>query len=58
MILETYYRSLSSRIIGFTKVTSIQIVTHLIIEYAELEDEDVQDIDQKMKETTSGKTLF
>ena len=57
-IPEKFYKSLSSRIIGFAKVTSIEILTHLITEYAELEEEDVQDIDQKMKEPISGKTLF
>ena len=42
---KKYYKSLPSRIIGFTKFTSLEILTHLITEYSELEDEDVQDID-------------
>ena len=45
MILEKFYKSLSSRIIGFTKVTSLKILTQLITKYAELEEEDAQDID-------------
>ena len=40
------------------KVTSLDILTQLITEYAELEEEDVQDIDRKMKEPISGETLF
>ena len=44
---EKLYKSLSSRIISFTKVTSLEILTHLITEYAELEEEDVQDIDSE-----------
>ena len=55
---KKYYKSLPSRIIGFTKFTSLEILTHLITEYSELEDEDVQDIDWKMKEPISGETLF
>ena len=50
--------SLSDRIIGFAKVISLEILTRLITEYAELEEEDVQDIDLKKKEPISGKTLF
>ena len=30
---ETFYKSLSRRIIGFAKVTSLEILTHLITEY-------------------------
>ena len=41
LILEKIYKSLSIRIIGFTKVTSLEILTHLITEYAELEEEDI-----------------
>ena len=58
LIPEKIYKSLSSRIIGFANVTSLEILTHLITEYAELEEEDVQDIDRKMKEHISGETLF
>ena len=36
LIPEKFYRSLSSRIIGFAKVTSLEIFTHLITNYAEL----------------------
>ena len=35
-----------------------QILTHLITKYAELEDEDVQEIDRETKEPISGETLF
>ena len=34
------------------------IITHLITEYAELEEEDVQEINRKMKELISGETIF
>ena len=47
LIPKKVYRSLLRRIIGFTKVTSLKILTHLITEYAELEEEDVQDIDSE-----------
>ena len=57
-ILEKFYTSLSSRIIGFAKFTSLKILTHLITKYAELEEEYVQDIDRKMKEPISGENLF
>ena len=30
----------------------------LILEYAELEDDEIQEIYQKMKETISGETIF
>ena len=33
-------------------------MTHLISEYAELEEEDIQEIDRKIKEPISGETLF
>ena len=33
-------------------------MTHLISEYVELEEEDIQEIDRKIKEPISGKTLF
>ena len=36
-----FYKSLSSRIIGYAKVTSLEIMTHLISEYAKLEEEDL-----------------
>ena len=52
------YKSLSSCSIVFAKVTSLKILIHLITEYAELEEEDGQDINRKMKEPISGKTLF
>ena len=58
LIPEKFYKSLSIRIIGFTKVTILENLTHLITEYAELEEEDVQEIDPKMKEPISGETLF
>ena len=42
LIPQKFYKSLSSRIIGFAKFTSLEILTHLISEYAELEEEDIQ----------------
>ena len=41
LIPQKFYKYLSSRIIGFAKVTSLEILTHLISEYAELEEEDI-----------------
>ena len=58
LISQKFYKSLSSRIIGFAKVTSLEILTHLIYEYAELVEEDIQEIDRKIKEPISGETLF
>ena len=42
LIPEKYYRVLSSWIISSAKVTSLQILTHLITKYAELEYNDTQ----------------
>ena len=47
-----------SGIIGYTKVTSLEIMTHLISEYAEIEEEDIQEINRKIKEHISGENLF
>ena len=58
LIPEKFYKSLLSRIIVVAKVTSLEILTHLITEYAELEEEDIQEIDRKIKEPISGETLF
>ena len=58
LIPGKFYKSLSIRIIGFAKVTSLEILTHLISEYAKLKEEDIQEIDRKIKEPISGKTLF
>ena len=58
LIPEKYYKPLSSCIIDFAKVTSLQLLTCLITKYAELEDEDVQDINQKMKEHISVENPF
>ena len=57
LIPDKYYKSLSSHIIVFIEVTGIQILTHLITNYAELEEEDIQEIDQKIKEPISGETI-
>ena len=38
LIPEKIYKYLSSRIIGFAKITSLEILTHLITKYAELEE--------------------
>ena len=58
LIPQKFYKSLSSRIICFAEVTSPKIPTHLISEYAELEEEDIQEIDRKIKEPIYGETLF
>ena len=49
LIPEKLYKSLSSRIIGFVKVASFKILTCLITEYVELEEEGVQDINWKVR---------
>ena len=41
LIPQRFYKSLSSCIIDFAKVISLEIMTHLISEYAELEVEDI-----------------
>ena len=41
LIPQKFYKSLSIRIIGYTKVTSLEIMTHLISDYAKLEEEDI-----------------
>ena len=51
LIPEKYYKSLSNRITSFTKVTFLQILTHLITKYAELEDDDIQEIDRRNEGT-------
>ena len=55
LIPENFYKSLLIRIIGFAKATRLNILTHLIYEYAELKEEDMQEIDRKIKEPISGK---
>ena len=55
---QKFYKSLLCCIIGFTKATSLKILTHLISEYFELEEEDIQEINRKIKEPISGETLF
>ena len=57
LIPQKFYKSLPSRIIVFANVTSLKILTHLISEYAEIE-EDIQEIDRKIKEPISGENLF
>ena len=57
-IPEKLYKSLSSSIIGFAKVTILKILTHQISKYTELKEEDIQEIDRKIKEPISGETLF
>ena len=49
-VLEKFYKSISSRTLGFTRVTYLYILTHLHTEYGTLEDSDIQNIDSKMKE--------
>lgn len=47
LIPEIVYKYLTSCIIGLAKVTCLNILIHIITEYAELEDEDLQAIDRK-----------
>ena len=42
LIPQKFYKYLLSRNIGFTKFISLEILTHLISEYTELEEEDIQ----------------
>ena len=42
LIPEKLYKSLSSQIIGFAKVTCLHILTHITTKYAKLEDNDIQ----------------
>ena len=58
LIQQKFNKYLSSRIIGFAKVTSLKILTHLLSKYAELEEEEIKEIDRKIKEPISGKTMF
>ena len=59
IVPEKFYKSLASRLIGFSKITSLDILTHLITEYAELDDDDaIQLIDRNMKTPINGETLF
>ena len=58
LIPQKFYKSKSSRIIGFAKVTRLKIPTHLISEYAEFEKEDIQEFDRKITEPISIGTLF
>ena len=58
LISEKYYKYLSSRIIGFGKVTCLQILTYLITKYAELKDNDIPEIYQRMKDPILGETIF
>ena len=55
---ENLCKSFLSRIIDFAKVTSLEILTHLISKYEELKEEDIQEIDWKIKKPISGETLF
>ena len=58
LIPEKFYKSLASRLIGFSKITGLEILTHLITEYEELDDEAIQIIDKNMKTPINGETLF
>ena len=58
LIPQKFYKSLLSRIIGYTKITGLGIMTHLISEYVELEEEDIQEIERNIKEPISRETLF
>ena len=58
LIPNKFYKSLASRLIGFSKITCLEILTHLITEYAELDDDAIQLIDSNMKNPINGETLF
>ena len=52
LIPQKFYKSFLSRIIGYAKFTSLEIMTRLISEYAKLEEEDIQEIYRKINERT------
>jgi len=58
LIPEKFYKSHASSLIGFSIITCLQILTHVITEYAELDDDAIQDIDKNMKTPINRKTLF
>jgi len=58
LIPEKFYKSLASRLIGFSKITCLKILTHLITEYTKLDDDAIQLINKNMKTLINGETLF
>ena len=57
LIPERFYKSLASRLIGFSKVTSLAIIAHLITKYTKLNDDTIQNIDKNMETSINGETL-
>jgi len=52
------YESLGSRVTGFKRVSFLTIFSHILTEYGELEDHEIQAIDMKLKADMSGETIF
>ena len=58
LVPQWYYKFLASHIIGFAKVSRLDILTHLIEEYGQLLDEEIQKINKRMKQPILAKILF
>ena len=53
-----FYKSLGNRVTGFKRVSFLTIFSHLLTENGELEDQEIQEIDKKLKADISGETIF
>ena len=58
LIPEAYYRSFKNKYTGFSAVSCLTILTHLWTTYGILQDYEVQDNDQMMKQPITAETLF
>jgi len=58
LIPEKFYKFIASCLIGLSKVTCLTTLIHLITEYAEFDDDTIQEIDKNMKIPINGETLF
>ena len=58
LIPEAYYRSFKNKYTGFANVTCLTILTHLWTTYGVLQDYEVQENDQMMKQPITAETLF
>ena len=58
LIPEAYYRSFKNKYTGFANVTCLTILTHLWTTYGVLQDYEVQENDQMMKQPITAETLL
>ena len=58
LVPKKFNKSLASRLIRFSKITCLDILTNLITEYAELDNDAIQLIDRNMEALITGETLF